>query len=399
MAQAAPLQIEVHRTTLTAAAARDQLTNPVETRRGEIRSLAITVPLLGERNTYLVARLPEPIVRELLTYTATLPEAQRRDYLAEWIIRNQQAVLSQYIQSGRSQRAFRYNAVPARIEPSVVEAVPRRVEQQPPPVANAVPRREEQSPHRLIEVVHVWDADRAERRSVPRGWTGTIPAGWRAPRENDTADLPQEVRNRANVLRPRTGPGQVPMGEGRIEEYNGRRYMYLGCYHTVPAPTHEAITVLVPDENYRAPVQQPPPQPQVRGPEVRERPVQAPAPREENREVRSGDGSRRSPFVVNVQRDRSTRNDLSGQEIEIPVTFDVGGRVYFRFNVTLSQIANSKIEQTYGEMIRIARAAIGQMPDYQGGAVRLRQDLPGFRESVRTSLRGQPDFLRYMESH
>src|SRR5512143_3049153 len=150
MAQAAPLQAEVHRTTLTAAAAREQLTHPLETtRRGEIRSLAITVPLLSERNSYLVVRLPEQMVRDVLSYVGTLPEEQRRDYLAEWIIRNQQAVLSQYVQTGRTQRAFRYNVVPARIEPSVTEAVPRRVEPQPPPVANAVPRREEQSPHRL----------------------------------------------------------------------------------------------------------------------------------------------------------------------------------------------------------------------------------------------------------
>jgi hypothetical protein len=390
MAQPAPLQVEVHRATLTATAARDQLSNPLQTgRRGEIQSLTITVPLLSERNTYLSVRLPANVVQDLLTYVGTLPENQRRDYLSEWIVRNQQAVLSQYIQSGRTQRAFRYDVVPTRIEPSVVEAVPRRVE---PQVTNVVPRREEASPHRFIESVHVYPGG----GTAPFGWLGTIPAGWRAPRENDYTDLPQEVRTRANVLRPPRGPGQVPMGEGRVEEFNGRRYMYLGCYHTIPSPTHESITVLVPDENAgRQPA--PPPPVVVPGPQVQER--APPTPRQENRELQGGSGTRRDPFVVNVQRDRSTRDDVSGTPIELPISFDVGGRVYFRFSLTLSQLANSKIDQTYAEIIRIARATIGTMPDYSGGRVSLRQDLPGFRDTVRRSLSGQADLIRYMDSH
>jgi hypothetical protein len=391
MAQAAPLQAEAHRATLTAAAARDHMSHPLETTRsGEVRALTITVPLLSERNSYLVVRLPENLVRDVLSYAGTLPEDQRRDYLSEWIIRNQQAVLSQYIQSGRTSRAFRYDVVPARIQ--VTGAVPRRVEPQQPPVANAVPRREEQSPFRLIEQRHFFDDGR-----------DVVPDGWRAPNRNE---LPQEVRVRANVLQPAHGQGQIPLGDGRIEEFNGKQYLFQACWHTIPAPRHPGISVRVVAETRNQPRQAPQAQPQaaprveqppVRGPS--ERPVPRPAPREENREIRSGDGSRRTPFLVTLQRDRSSRNDLSGQEVEIPVTFDVGGRVYFRFNVTLSQIANSKIDQTYSEMIRIARQAISTMPDYQGGAVRLRQDLSGFKASVRTSLAGERDFLRYMDSH
>ncbi len=381
------LQVEAHRTTLTQAAARDQMQNPLSTsRRGEVQGLTITVPLITERNSYLVVRLPANVVQDLLTYVGTLPEDQRRSYLAEWIIRNQQSVLDSYIQGGRTSRPFSFNVVPTRIEPGVGETVPRRVEP-PPQVGNAVPRREETSPHRFIETIHVYNGQ------APFGWTGSIPAGWRAPRESDQNDLPQEVRTRANVLRPRSGPGQVPMGEGRVEEYNGRRYMYLGCYHTVPAPTHEAITVLVPDERASASMQPP----VVPGP--RERPVTPPPQREENREVRGGTGSRRSPFLVSIQRDRSTRSDMGGNEVEIPISFDVGGRVYFTVSVTVSQISSSKIDQTYGEIIRIARQTISTMEEYRGGRVQVVQNLAGFRDSVRGSMASHPEILRYMDSH
>ncbi len=392
MGQSPLFQAEAHRTTLTQAAARDQMQNPLSTdRRGAVQSLTITVPLITERNSYLVVRLPANVVQDLLAHVGTLPEDQRRNYLSEWIIRNQQTVLEQYLHSGRSSRPFRYDVVPARMEPPVGEAVPRRVEQQPPPVANAVPRREETSPHRLIEVIHVWNPAQG---AVPRGWLGTTPDGWRAPATNE---LPQEVRTRANVLRPRSGPGQVPLGDGRIEEFNGRRYLYLSCYHTVPAPTHEAITVFVQAEQAaRAPAVQGP------APDLpRERPVAAPPQREreEDREVRSGSGTRSSPFQAYVLRDRSTRNDMGGSEVAIPISFDVGGRVYFTVHVTVSQISNSKIDQTYGEIIRIARQTIGNMEDYRGGRVQLRQDLAGFRQSVRTSMASHQDVLRYMDSH
>ncbi len=395
MGQTPLFQVEAHRATLTPAAARDQMQNPLTTsRRGEVQGLTITVPLITERNSYLVVRLPANVVQDLLTHVQTLPEEQRRNYLSEWIIRNQQSVLDSYIRSGRTSRPFRYDVVPSRIEPGVGETVPRRVEPpQAPPVANAVPRREEQSPHRLIEVIHVWNPTQGE---VPRGWLGATPDGWRSPGANE---LPQEVRTRANVLRPRTGPGQVPLGDGRIEEFNGRRYLYLSCYHTVPAPTHEAITVFVQAE--RAPAQMQAPQIPGPLPEPRERPVPSPPPqqREEDREIRGGSGTRASPFRAYVLRDRSNRNDMSGSEVVIPINFDVGGRVYFNVNVTVSQISNSKIDQTYGEIIRIARQAIGTMEDYRGGRVSLRQDLPGFRDSVRRSMADHPDVLRYMESH
>src|SRR5262249_51238366 len=154
------------------------------------------------------------------------------------------------------------------------------------------------------------------------------------------------------------------MGDGRVEEYNGRRYMYLGCYHTIPAPVHESITVLVPDESVTshsfrptvvAPYEQrqpaqitetrtdlPPPvvAPQLRAVEpLPEQGSTAPA-RMANREITGGSGTRRDPFMITIQRDRVGGNSLGASEIEIPINFSTdAGTTVCRVNVTLSQLA------------------------------------------------------------
>ncbi|MEW6035836.1 MAG: hypothetical protein AB1529_04445, partial [Candidatus Micrarchaeota archaeon] len=144
MAQPPVLQADVNVRSMRAAEARQAISNPVDVRRGQVRSITLTIPLLTDRGSYLVVRLPDTVVQELLTQARTLPEAERPGFVRDWVMRNQQAVLEQYILSSRGQRRFRYNVVPVQAQPPrVTEATPRRVEDQPPPVGTAVPRREE----------------------------------------------------------------------------------------------------------------------------------------------------------------------------------------------------------------------------------------------------------------
>lgn len=148
MAQPSSLQADVQFRTLRTAQERRILQNPAEVRRGEVRSITIHVPLLSGRNDYLVVRMPDAAVRDLLSQAQALPQEQRTQFIREWVVRNQQAVLEQYIRSGGSERRFRYDVVPARAPaPRVSEATPRRTEErQPaPPVSVAVPRREQPS--------------------------------------------------------------------------------------------------------------------------------------------------------------------------------------------------------------------------------------------------------------
>jgi hypothetical protein len=57
-------------------------------------------------------------------------------------MRNQEAVLDQYVRSGTRTRRFRYNVVPVQAIPTLAETTPRRVEPSAPPAAATVPRRE-----------------------------------------------------------------------------------------------------------------------------------------------------------------------------------------------------------------------------------------------------------------
>ncbi|MFN7991209.1 MAG: hypothetical protein U0R44_03555 [Candidatus Micrarchaeia archaeon] len=147
MAQPIAIQAEVQVSRLTAEAARRALSSPVEaSRRGEVRSITLTIPLLSDRNSYLVVRLPDTIVQDLMRQAREVPEPQRREFITDWVMRNQEAVLEQYIAGERTRRSFRYNVVPVRTP--VTEAVPRRVDEEvrPQPARTTIirPRAEPQ---------------------------------------------------------------------------------------------------------------------------------------------------------------------------------------------------------------------------------------------------------------
>lgn len=295
MAQAAPVQADVQRTTLSASDARRQLENPVVVRRGQVQSVTLTIPLLSERNAYLVVRLPDTVVQDLMRQAREVPEADRPAFVRDWIMRNQQAVLEQFVRANRSERRFRYDVVP--VPTRMGEVTPRRVEQPP--------QAERTLEHRKVEEYH--QVSRTGQDIVPAG-------GWRRPRDGE---LPQAVRERANQVH----LGSIPMGDGLVEEYNGKRYYYLKCYHPPDARNrqrHHGISVFVQAEQpqraeparapareerarveERAPAQpQAPSQPQARPRTIQPEEVRTRAPFSSR--VARGDGSERNPYVVQV---------------------------------------------------------------------------------------------------
>ncbi len=147
MTQPTAFQADVNVRTLRAAAAHEALQHPVELRRGEVRSITLTIPLLNDNTSYLVVRLPDNVVQALLTHVRTLPQNERQEFIYNWVMRNQQAVIEQHIRSGGRDRRFRYDVVPIQALPRVTESTPRRVEPPPqPPVSATVPRREPAAP-------------------------------------------------------------------------------------------------------------------------------------------------------------------------------------------------------------------------------------------------------------
>lgn len=117
--------------TLKPAVVRRYLTSPVETRRGKITGITITVPLLRGRNKYLVLKVPPAKVKELLEYLSRLPKGERAGLIKDWAIKNQESMLKQYIEAGRKPR-FRFKLVPMSsvITPELAE-LRRKVEMVP----------------------------------------------------------------------------------------------------------------------------------------------------------------------------------------------------------------------------------------------------------------------------
>lgn len=292
------------------------MAHPVETRRGAVQSITLTVPLLSS-NSYLVVRLPQQAVRDMLEHVRTLPPDQRPGFVREWIMRNQQAVIEQHIRSGGRQRRFRYDVVP--VAAVRLSSTPRRVEGERPPAGGTVPRREET----------------------------------RSP----------------------TGGSRRPI-QPRVEESRG-----------VSGPAPPAAM--------RPPTVAPPPAP-----------VEAPAPQLRRRGARSGPqefeggrGTASDPYRVNILPGRSTGSDLGAQVVRIPFTFSIGERVRFSVSVTMSQLADSRIQDTYREIIRVCRSVILQH-HAQGGTVRLQ--VPPFaqwRQTVRGQLDDDARLRRYLTTH
>lgn len=126
-------------------------------------------------------------------------------------------------------------------------------------------------------------------------------------------------------------------------------------------PEPSGRTLNIPDQSAGKP-------PEVKLPDVK---PAAPQPKvakaeEGPREVEGGTGSKSDPFKVNILRDRSKTPILDFQEVSIPMTIV---NYHFEFSVTMNQVANSKIEQTYVEIITIAKRLIAVA---EGGGLKCR---------------------------
>ncbi len=128
-------EAEVRMQTLPQSLAQRQMASPVETsRKGEIRGMTLTVPLLSGRDSYLVVRVPEQSVKDLAAYVLTLPEKDRSEYVRQWVLNNQQAVLEQYVRNGRQEKRFNYDVMPVK---SSAGLLPRKNIPTPKPVSPA----------------------------------------------------------------------------------------------------------------------------------------------------------------------------------------------------------------------------------------------------------------------
>lgn len=382
---------------MTAAAARQQMASPVEfNRRHELRSVTLTIPLLGERNSYLVVRIPNEMAQEAVRLAREQPEAERPAFLREWLMRNQQVVLETYVRGGRSARRFNYEVVPGAAM-RVTDATPRRVAEPNPPPRQVV----EESPHRLIETRHYYDHGE-----------DTPPPGWRAIRRGET--LPAEVRARSNVLRPPRGDGQVPLGDGRTEEFSGHRYLYLSCTHGPDRGNprrHEGISVYVPDENYRAPAPRVI-QPEVRGsrevvpsPPIERREIPVPQPQRRElppfpTQIKGGNGSQQRPYEVYMSRaevQQDPRHDSPAENIiTVPLELSIEGLGNVRFLVAFRgrQLTRSVRGQTQGELWQILRQTVDRVAAERS----VRLDNTAIRTAQSSYLRSFPQIMARVEA-
>jgi hypothetical protein len=335
-------------------------------RRGQLRSVTLTIPLLSERNTYLVVRLPNEIVQDAVRQARELPEAERPAFLRDWVMRNQQAVLEQYVRTGRSERRFRYDVVP--VPTRMGEVTPRRVEPE--------------QAHRMIQ----------EYRQVSRTGQDIVPAGgWRRPREGE---LPQAIRERANQHH----LGRIPLGDGVAEEYGGARYFYLKCWHPPDSRNprrHHGISVFVADESVRAVT--PPPQ------EIpSERPVR---PATEQRQlppfpsqIKGGNGSSQRPYEVFMSRAEVERDEPRAGAtavIRVPINVDIEGLGSLRFMVGFRarQVTRNRRQSTQTELWQIIRQTAERVAAERG----VRVDNTAFRTAIASYNQSFPRIMDQIE--
>ncbi|NYZ74480.1 hypothetical protein H0O00_05025 [Candidatus Micrarchaeota archaeon] len=128
-------EAEVRLQTLSQSLAQRQMSSPLETsRKGEIKGMTLTVPLLSGRDSYLVVRLPEQSVKDLVDYVRSLPEKDRAGFVRQWVLNNQQAILEHYVRNGRQEKRFNYEITPIK---SFGYAVPNKTIAASKPAAKA----------------------------------------------------------------------------------------------------------------------------------------------------------------------------------------------------------------------------------------------------------------------
>lgn len=166
MAQSAPLQAQVERTTVGRSAPAS-VYSPVETnRKNEATGITLSVPLFG-KNAFLVVRLPKAAVDDLITEAAKRPEPERNAFIREWVKENQVAIYDQYMAAGGNLKHFKYDIIPASATKLSSVPVKRPVEPEQPKS-----RRLEQTPHIAVERPKPDEPYKMQIPPLPREVTG-----------------------------------------------------------------------------------------------------------------------------------------------------------------------------------------------------------------------------------
>lgn len=129
-------EAEVRLQLLPAAQARKQMESPLEMRKGEIKGMTLTIPLLSGPNSYLVVKIPGQAVNELTEQVKTVPEDKRAAFIRQWVMSNQQAALEKYVRDGRTEKRFMYDIVPMRSSLPPGTSITKKI---PPPAPVAAP--------------------------------------------------------------------------------------------------------------------------------------------------------------------------------------------------------------------------------------------------------------------
>jgi hypothetical protein len=112
-----------------------------------------------------------------------------------------------------------------------------------------------------------------------------------------------------------------------------------------------------------------------------------------SKEFIGGTGAQGEPFVVNVLRDRAAKPIMGVSTVDLPIQM-VG--YFFTFKLTLNQLAKSKIEQTYSEILRIAKETIARAVH---GKAQAFPNLPAFKAVVEKAFANNPEIKKYLDAN
>lgn len=94
----------------------------IEKTNNEVTSITLTLPLLSAKNSYLVIHFPEEPVRTLMDRAKMLPKEQQVSFVQEWLVKNQNIALNQYLHD-TSVHSFRCDTISPIISKFVIPRV------------------------------------------------------------------------------------------------------------------------------------------------------------------------------------------------------------------------------------------------------------------------------------
>jgi len=191
IAEPQTLQAEVQVKVLKPAEAKKAIDNAVETKNGQVKGITLTISILSPPDTYLVVRLPEKAVQDLLRTASALPADSQERFVSYWVMKNQNAVIGKHLENERLKK-FTFTVVPASeiaLPPKTIEATPKRAEEKTQtPVSRTGPP---------LTAVPIPTEERKNPPSVPAVGSGkleTKPPPSPAVEMRETPSLPKEIK-------------------------------------------------------------------------------------------------------------------------------------------------------------------------------------------------------------